>query len=387
MKKSIFVIVLILNFFKAEAQSLPAGRQGSALSVADSLYATGNYTKAINYYAKEGSQKGSLQIARAYNSIGNYTKAIVQYESLIGITPELQIARFELGKLFLKTKRFDEARQLFTTLVDDDANNPEYLFYQGESFRELDQAASYLTAYKKAVSVDSTHLKSIFQLGKHFVITREKANALEYLDKGLNFYPDDVSLINLKALALYNNDEFDKALPLFERLIALGKKKEFVYTKLAYCYFKVWEFEKAKAIYKHLIAMDDGNQDAYFHLGHVFFKNRQSDSAVYYIKKSIEVQKVTFEREYESLARFARTEEDLNTALKYYKLAFDEDPTNYNVYYQVCTLVDQTSDNKEVKLEYYQSFIKKFGKKRPYISDFVLKRISELKEALHFARD
>ncbi len=385
--KRIFILVLLLPLFKSEAQSSALSADRQDLAIADSLYATGNYTKAINYYAKEGSEKGSLQIARAYNSIGNYDKAIVQYESLISKSPELQIARFELGKLYLKTKRFDEGRKLFTSLVSDDANNPEYLYYQGESFRELDQGASSLVAYKKAVTVDSTHLKSLFQLGKHFVITREKGEAVKYLNMGLNFYPDDVSLINLKGLSLYNNDQYEQALPLFERLIELGEKKEFVYTKLAYCYFKVWEFEKAKSTYKHLIAMDEDNEDAYFNLGHVFYKDRQTDSATYYIKKSIEVQKVTFEKEYESLARFARTEEDLNTSLKYYRLAFDEDQTNYRVYYQICALMDQVSNDPKVKLEYYESFIKKFGKKKPYLSDFVLKRISELKQELHFSKD
>ena len=386
MKRQLSIIILLIAF-KAEAQSLPADRQGSASVIADSLYATGNYTSAINYYAKECSQKGSLQIARAYNSIGNYDKSISQYESLIGASPDLLIARFELGKLYLKTKRFDDGRKLFTGLVSDDANNPQFLYYQGESFRELDQTASSLVAYKKAVALDSTHLKSIFQLGKHFVITREKANALEYLDKGLNFYPNDVSLINLKALALYNNDEYEKALPLFERLIELGEKKEFVYTKLANSYFKTWELEKAKSTYKHLIFLDEDNQDAYFNLGHVFFKDRQRDSATFYIKKAIEVQKVTFEREYESLARFARAEDDLKTALKYYRLAFDEDPKNYQVYYQICALIDQTSKDTKVKLEYYESFIQKFGKKKPYISDFVAKRISELKQEQHLAKD
>jgi tetratricopeptide (TPR) repeat protein len=377
--KRVILFLILFSICKAEAQS-------SALVIADSLYATGNYNKAINYYAKEGSQSAGLQIARAYHSIGNYTKAITQYESLVDKAPDVLIARFELGKLYFKTKRFDDGRKLFTKLVDIDAENPEYLYYLAECFRELDQPASSLTYYKKAVTADSTHLKSLFQLGKYFVVNRETNQALEYLNKGLEFYADDVSLINLKGLAHFNNDAYEKALPLFEILLDLGEKKEFVYTKLAFCYFKAWEFEKAKSTYKRLIEMDVDNHLAYYNLAQVFFKDRQIDSAKFYVRKSIEVQEVTFEKEYMSLAYMYRSEDQLKTALKYYKLAFEEDPTNFRNYYQLCSMIDQTSTDLELKLKYYQNFIEKFGSNIPYMSDRSRKRISELKEEIHFAK-
>lgn len=379
MKKTILFIALVL-VFKAEAQS-------SALAIADSLYATGNYTNAINYYAKEGSQKGSLQIARAYNAIGNYDKAIVQFESLITESPDLQIARFELGKLYLKMKRYDDGRKLFTGLVRDEAKNPEFLYYQGESFRELEQAASSLVAYKKAVAVDSTHLKSLFQLGKYFVIQRETNDALLYLEKGLRFYPNDVSFINLKALALFNNNQYAEAIPFFERLIELGETKEFVYTKLAHCYYKAWDFEKAKSTYKTLIEMDAYNHEAYYNLGSVFYKDRQNDSALIYVKKAIEVQEVTFEKEYNFMAGLFRAEENLKPALKYYKLAHAEAPEEPRFYYQICAMIDQTTKDPKVKLKYYEDFIIKYGTKQSYLSNTVAKRISELKEEIHLAAD
>ena len=51
------------------------------------------------------------------------------------------------------------------------------------------------------------------------------------MNQGLKVYPDDVSLINLKALAYFNNNEYQKALPLFERLVALGEIQEFIATE------------------------------------------------------------------------------------------------------------------------------------------------------------
>lgn len=377
MKKA-FVLILLFSVCKAEAQS-------PALAVADSLFATGSYTKAINYYAKEGSQKASHQIARAYNAIGNFEKAILQFKDLIQKAPNLQIAHFELGKLYLKTKRYDDGRKLFAMLANKDATNPEYHYYLGESFRELEQTPSSLVAYKKAISVDSTHLRSLFQLGKYFVVKQERNEALKYIDMGLRFYDTDVSLINLKALALFNNDEYGDARPLFEQLLVLGEQKPHVYGKLAYCYFKEWEFEKAKETYHELIKMDDNDPDPYFNLGHVFLKDRQIDSAKFYINKSIEVQKPSFNREYRSLAAIAREQEDLEAAFDYYKLAHKEDPNDYLSYYQMCALADQLYKDPKMKLDFYETFITKFGPDKPYISKMVQKRISELKEEIHFA--
>ena len=373
----IVIALLLIYVLKAEAQS-------SASAIADSLYATGNYTNAINYYAQIDNKNSSLQIARAYNAVGNYDKAIVQYEAIIKSVPDLQIARFELGKLYLKTKRFDDARKLFATISSEDPNNPEYLYYLGESFRGQEQTASSLVAYKKAVAADSTHLRSLFQLGKYFVVKQERNEAVKYIDMGLQFYENDVSLINLKALALFNNDEYKEALALFERLLALGERKDHVYGKLAYCYFKDWQFERAKTTYHTLIQRDEENPDPYFNLGHVFLKDRQIDSARFYIKKSIEVQNPSFHREYRSLAGIARDQEDLKTAFNYYKLAYKEEPTDYISYYQVCSLADQLYKDPKIKLEYYENFIKRFGTDKPYVSETVKKRISELKEEVHF---
>lgn len=197
-----FIIFKVLLFF---GSLMAAKAQPSVIAIADSLYATSNYTKAINYYAEARGHNSSLQIARAYNAIGNFEKAIAQYKSIVEQHPDWQISNFELGKLLLKAKKYNEARKLFSQLTASGDDNPEYQYYLGEAFQELDQPASALTAYKKAVKLDSTHLRSLFRLGKYFTIKLERDQALKYVDAGLQFYENDVAFINLKALVYYND--------------------------------------------------------------------------------------------------------------------------------------------------------------------------------------
>lgn len=166
-----------------------------------------------------------MQIARAYTAKGNVEKAIAEYGALLQLDTSMQIPQFELGKLLLKHKDAQTARIQFSRLVDMGPDNPEYHYYLAEAHRQTDQPSSSLVSYKNALEQDSTHLKSLFQLGKYFTIKRETQQALHYVDKGLQYVENDVALVNLKALIYYNNNQFGAAIPWFERVLALGEHK------------------------------------------------------------------------------------------------------------------------------------------------------------------
>ena len=57
------------------------------------------------------------------------------------------------------------------------------------------------------------------------------------------------------------------------------------------------------------------------------------------------------------------------------------------VFYQICAMIDQTTNDTKVKLVYYEKFIEKYGTKKLFFSETVAKRISELKEEIHLASD
>ncbi|MEP2279356.1 tetratricopeptide repeat protein [Maribacter sp.] len=379
MKHLIFSILLLV-LFKAEAQS-------SALAVADSLYIIGNYSKAINAYSEVGGLSAALQIARSYNAVGNYEKAITQYKYVVGKDVKNQLAQLELGKLLLKVKRFEEAKSVFTNLSIINTTNPEFQFYLGEVNRHLDVTDESLKQYLKAIELDSTHLRSLFQLAKHYTIKQERDNALTYILQGLDYYGNDVSLINLHALVLFNDAQFEKAIPLFERVLELGEDKNYVYDKLAFSYNKNWEFHKAKEAYNILLKRDDTNSQTYFDLAGVYQKENKIDSAKIFINKAMAVQKPIFANGYNQLAYIAREQKDFKNAFKLFERAHKEDTSDARVYYNIATTYDQFGTDLKKKLGYYENFLKDYPNQHPYYNETAKKRISELKEEIHFAKD
>ncbi|MGN7515192.1 MAG: tetratricopeptide repeat protein [Allomuricauda sp.] len=376
--KKIFVLFLFILF--------KAGAQTSALTVGDSLYALGNYIAAINEYAKVGDdEKSSLQIARSYNTIGNYDKSIAQYTAILDNNPEFVLARFELGKLLLKTKNYGPALEMFHVLVESEQKNPEYFYYLGRTYESVKQTDRATTAFKTAVEKDSTHLRSLYSLGKYYVGQEIKDSALVYIDKGLRFYENDVAMINLKALAFFNNGQFQLAIPHFERLLDLGEEKPFVYEKLAYCYFRNWEPEKALEAYRKLSSFPDKLSAAYSGLGEVYFEEKELDSAQYYIKKSIEERMASFPQEYASLGRIARLKGQTKKSMDYYVKAWEENKDNYYNYYQVCVLADEYYKDPKTRLNYYEKLLEMYPDLVPFLMERTKNRIKEIREEIHFA--
>lgn len=87
------------------------------------------------------------------------------------------------------------------------------------------------------------------------------------------------------------------------------------------------------------------------------------------------------------MARIERQKENLQGAFDYYLLAYKEDSDLPRVYWQICTLYNQMNEDATKKLVYYERFLKQYGTKERYRSDMVQKRISELKEQIHYARE
>lgn len=375
--KKIFVLFLFI-FSKAGAQT-------SALAVADSLYALGNYASAINAYAKVGNEKSKLQIARSYNIIGNYDKAIAQYTSILDKNPNFDLARYELGKLLLRTKNFKHAIEMFHVLVSSEQQNPEYYYYLGRTYESVKNTDKANKAFKSAVEMDSTHLRSLYALGKYYVGQEIKDSALVYIDKGLRFYENDVAMINLKALAFYNNGQFELAIPHFERLLELGEEKPFVFEKLAFCYFRNWEPEKALETYHKLASFPDKIALAYAGLGEVYFDEKELDSAQYYIEKSIEERMASFPLEYASLGRIARLKGQTKKSMDLYVKAWEENKDNYYNYYQVCVLADEYYKDPKTRLNYYEKLLEMYPDIVPWLKERVKNRITEIKEEIHFA--
>lgn len=333
---------------------ISAQQQNPAL--ADSLFQAKYYTRAINAYARSDAFEAQYRISKAYVELGNYQKAITQLEFLRTRYPERTEVAADLGSLLFRTRQFEKSAQLYEELTVADSLNPDPRYRLGRVFKELQQDSLAQLQFQKAFELDSTHLKSCIELGEYHLKRRQLKKAHAYADKGLIIAPDHAELLNIKALAWFNDYQFELAKPYFEKLVELNYNEDFLLLRLARCYQKTWEKDKAVRVYKFIVAVDPENADAYYELGGLYRDKKLLDSAQYFYKEAYLAKKPDLSRELVALASIHRKKGELGKALELYSQAHEEAPENMNIYFNVC----------ELAATYY----KDSARVRPYLERF-----------------
>ncbi len=370
----VFLLLLFLLSLKAVAQS-------SVLNIADSLYANGNYTKAItNYKIHDNQQEVYSKLAKAYVAIGSYDNALLSYKLSLVANPDNAKLKYDYAKLLAKTKKYEEASKLFYELIDHDYRNPNYHYELGLIFEQLKDPFKSQSRFFNTYELDETHQKAIFKLAKFQLKKRNHEVSHKYIDVGLKSYGNNTSLISLKAQNYYLQHNFRKAIVWFEKLLQLGESSQFIYEKLSTSYEKTYDNQKAIEHLKSALVLDGKDVGNLYRLGYLYKEEGNYGDAKKYMELSLKLQDLPLDDEYVQLASVYNHLKQPQKAIRTFKRALNENPNNeFAAFLLVHTKVDSHKD-LETKIKLYETYIEKHPKDKftPMAKQFLSKLKKEL---------
>lgn len=369
----LIVVILLFPCFKSEAQT-------SDLMVADSLFATGNYTKAIAVYKKQANQNAAYsKIAEAYQALGNFDEALKHYKHSIVANPKHINTIYKYANLLYQTKNNKQSLVQFESLIKMDSSNANYHYKYGLVLEKLKDSTA-INSYKRAILIDNSHQKSIQKTARHFLIKGMHDSVRHYVSLGLKTYANNADLISLQAQSYYKKQAYQKAVNWFEKLLALNENSVFIYEKLGYSYSKLLEFEKAIKHLEIAIKLEPKNAKNLFALGQLYDRINNYEFAEKYMKQAIELLLIPLDQKYTQLATVLNQQKKCEEAINILLLAISENPKNSQAHFYLLTTKDKYYKDKNEILKAFQEFNKKFPSN--VYTPFINKRISELKTEL-----
>ncbi|BAO75940.1 TPR domain protein [Winogradskyella sp. PG-2] len=352
---------------------------------ADNLYASGNYSKAIEIY-KSLKDLNEIygKIAKAYIAIGNYGEGLVNYKKAIDANPENTLLKYEYAKLLTKTKKYDESHQLFKVLIASDSLNPNYHYELGIVLEKQKDTLA-IQEFIKTFDLDLTHQKAIFKIAKYNIKKRKFETAHRFIDKGLESYINNIELVSLKAQAYYFQDYYTHSVVWFKKLLDLGEKSEFIHEKLSLSYAQNSDYEDAIYHRKQALKYSPNDANAIFVIGTYYQSLSNFEKAEEYISKALKLQDQSLSDEYQRLGVILNRQKKYEKAIKAFQKSFKEDPTNIMSEFFILRTKDEYYADIDTKIKMYEDFIKR-KEKSPFAS-FAQSRLEELKQEKFLEED
>jgi len=377
----IVVLILVICSLKASSQV------DETLRVADSLYALGDYSKAIQSYEQgELSEKGLINIARAYDALGNKVKSLEYYDILISKYETGSIIQYEYAKLLANTQANEKADSIFKLLIIQHPSNPNYYYQSGLLFeKRQDSIANDL--FLQAFKIDTTHLNATYKIARYRLSKRKFKEAKYYINIGLKNNPISSRFINLSALRLYYTKDYHGAIAAYALLLEQQISNVQMHEHLAFSYGKTNQYEKAIEQFTILINQyDDENPSYHYNLGKSFMVLSRFEKGRSHVEIAIALQELPIDAEYMTLATSYNRLGKYGKTMKFLRRALEENPKNEHALYQLAVAADNFYEEKQFAIPFYENYIKSYLKDGRYL-ELAQSRLSDIEKELHFNKD
>lgn len=376
-----FIFLILLVFFKAEAQ--PA----SALAVGDSLFQLGNYSKAIvSYKNVSPSEDATFQLASAYEAIGNVSKALFYYEKASVQNPQNVLSNYQYARLLSTSGNEAKADSLFKLLSNKHPENPNFSYQRGV-LREKHNDTTAIAFFLKTLQLDPHHLHASYKLARYYVEKRAFDTAETYISKGISADSLSVRFLTLQALKRFYTEDYHTAIIAFETLLSLDQSTPQLHELLGKSYANTNQFEKAIDQYTILInSYDDQNAKWQYEIGTYFLALHYLEKAQRHLEIAIGLKDLPLDAEYTKLATVFKRNKDYKKELETLRMAVGENAENESAQYLLTVAADNYFKDTNTVLPYYTNYLEKFGETGRY-RELAKQRIRDLKKELHFTKN
>ncbi len=183
-------------------------------------------------------------IGNAYSDLGKYEQAADYYKRALELNPDLNQAAFNLARTNLEIEDNRAALKLLENLESQDDRNLMVLEMLGFVWYKLGDHAKAAGYYKKCLSIDEAHIRSLYNLTVLEMEEERWKESEDYLDRLLALENKE-EYRTLKAELADARGETDSAIIYYEDLVLeYGGSKE-SYTALKDLYLKSEMYKEA----------------------------------------------------------------------------------------------------------------------------------------------
>ncbi|HEY6953352.1 MAG TPA: protein kinase [Bacteroidota bacterium] len=201
----------------------------------DSSIAAGEVSVTLDPTLAEGYKA----LALGYQQLGKQTLAVENYKKSVELNPSYYPAVANIGAAYESVGRPDEALPWAKKAISINPTNPVTMALVGGIYFDLGEDAKARTYYDRALALQPDLLNANQGLVVLEFLEGKKEQAQDRSVKLIQAVPEEPGPVSLAAIVYFFCRDYAKALPYFERELAMTTPESGSYNQLAYIYARL----------------------------------------------------------------------------------------------------------------------------------------------------
>jgi serine/threonine protein kinase/tetratricopeptide (TPR) repeat protein len=195
-----------------------------------------------------------LALGSVYNASGRTAEAIAELKRALEVAPNSDEAYSRLGAAYLSNARSSDGIQALKKAVE---INPYYWINHvnlGNAYYQLGDFTNAANCYRRVIELDPNNPYAYNNLGAVLLQSGRFQEAVEPLQKSLQFSADGQAYSNLGAAYFYLK-QYDKAITAYEKSVQLVPNSDMFVGNLAEAYDLAGQKDRARSTFEQAIAL------------------------------------------------------------------------------------------------------------------------------------
>ena len=351
------------------------------------------YTKLNNYKAAVEAYKKALgytpndpvvlgELAETLSMLGNNNQAVFYFEQAVLASKDDLALKGNLGKVYINLKDYVKAFETFAGIYKADSSNVYWNKQFAFCAHKLNKTSLSIHLYEKVLADNPYDVGSYINLAAIYHQANADSLALKTIDRGLEIYPDDATLLLKQANQHYSSRKYSQAKTSYERYLALNDSSYNVLKEYGITlYFTGFENKSIEVLEKCVVVTPD---DPYvlFYLSLGYKKLAVYDMAEGYMNTAIEAATPFYLPEmYHHLGQILGQQRKYNESIAALKESYGQDPKNFEILFEIATTYEEFNHNKTLALNFYRMYLLE-AKEEARNATYALDRMDKIKEIL-----
>lgn len=305
-----------------------------------SLY---NYDSAVEFFRKANEKDPvntgyEYQLAKTYQMVGFLSDAERHFGNILKRDPGYVPVLFDSGLLDFNLRKYEEAVRKFKAVIKAAPANFMAFYNLARCYSSMEPFNAYTDSVELylsvAVSVNRKYLPALEMLGNLHFGRKVYDQAYILFMAGFEANPSGGNFLYSAGLCREKQQEYQKAVDLFNRAIAINSKEAPYWDHLGYSSFYLNKYSDAVAAYKKAVELDEENASYHVNLAYAYVRTDSIDKGIESFMTAIKkLQPENIGQVYLQMGHVHYEKKNYREAVKAYKEALNYIPSNIEAYY------------------------------------------------------